>query len=47
MAEIRERARYEVWQESNRPTRFVHIFVCKDAGAPLEFITYEQIDANA
>ena len=25
--------RYEVWQESERPTRFVHIFVWKDAEA--------------
>jgi len=62
--------RYEVWQEAERPTRFVHIFVWRDeeanrlhgesaavkkfAGilypkclAPVEFITYKQIDANA
>ena len=62
--------RYEVWQEAERPTRFVHIFVWKDAEAnrihgesaavrkfagilypkcvaPVEFITYEQVDANA
>ena len=62
--------RYEVWQESERPTRFVHIFVWRDeeanrihgesaavkkfAGilypkclAPVEFITYTQVDANA
>ena len=25
--------RYEVWQESERPTRFVHIFVWRDAEA--------------
>jgi quinol monooxygenase YgiN len=25
--------RYEVWQEAERPTRFVHIFVWKDAEA--------------
>ena len=25
--------RYEVWQESEHPTRFVHIFVWKDAEA--------------
>jgi quinol monooxygenase YgiN len=62
--------RYEVWQEAERPTRFVHIFVWRDeeanrmhgesaavkkfAGilypnclAPVEFIEYRQIDANA
>jgi len=62
--------RYEVWQEADRPTRFVHIFVWRDEGAnrlhgesaavkkfagilypkclaPVEFITYKQIDANA
>ena len=62
--------RYEVWQESERPTRFIHIFVWKNeeanrihgesaavkkfAGilypnclAPVEFIEYEQVDANA
>ena len=62
--------RYEVWQEADHPTRFVHIFVWRDeeanrnhgesdavkkfAGtlypkclAPVEFITYKQIDANA
>jgi len=62
--------RYEVWQETERPTRFVHIFVWRDeeanrihgesaavkkfAGilypnclAPVEFIEYKQIDANA
>ena len=62
--------RYEVWQESDRPTRFVHIFVWKNAEAnrvhgesaavkkfaatlypnclaPVEFIEYRQIDANA
>jgi quinol monooxygenase YgiN len=62
--------RYEVWQESNHPTRFVHLFVWKDddanrihgespavkkfAGilypnclAPVEFIEYKQVDANA
>jgi quinol monooxygenase YgiN len=25
--------RYEVWQEAERPTRFVHLFVWKDAEA--------------
>jgi hypothetical protein len=25
--EIHELARYEVWQETEHPTRFVHIFV--------------------
>ena len=62
--------RYEVWQESGHPTRFVHLFVWKNqeanrihgqsaavkkfAGilypkclAPVEFIEYKQIDANA
>ena len=62
--------RYEVWQETERPTRFVHTFVWRDeeanrihgesaavkkfAGilypnclAPVEFIEYKQIDANA
>ena len=62
--------RYEVWQESERPTRFVHIFVWRDAEAnrhhgesaavkkfagilypncvaPVEFIEYQQVDANA
>jgi quinol monooxygenase YgiN len=62
--------RYEVWQEKERPTRFVHLFVWKDeeanrvhgesaavkkfAGilypnclAPVEFIEYTQVDANA
>jgi len=62
--------RYEVWQEAEHPTRFVHIFVWKDeeanrihgesaavkkfAGtlypnclAPVEFIEYRQLDANA
>jgi len=62
--------RYEVWQEAEHPTRFVHIFVWKDgeanrihgesaavkkfAGilypnclAPVEFVKYRQIDANA
>ena len=62
--------RYEVWQEKDRPTRFVHIFVWRDeeanrihgeseavkrfAGilypnclAPVEFIEYDQVDANA
>ena len=62
--------RYEVWQEAEHPTRFVHIFVWKDeeanrihgqseavkkfAGilyprclAPVEFVEYRQIDANA
>ena len=62
--------RYEVWQESARPTRFVHIFVWRDAEAnrihgeseavkkfagilypnclaPVEFIEYQQLDANA
>ena len=62
--------RYEVWQEAEHPTRFVHIFVWKDAEAnrihgesaavkkfagilypnclaPVEFIEYTQVDANA
>jgi quinol monooxygenase YgiN len=62
--------RYEVWQESEHPTRFVHIFVWRDAEAnrihgqspavkkfagilypnclaPVEFIEYKQMDANA
>lgn len=62
--------RYEVWQESEHPTRFVHIFVWRDeeanrvhgesdavkkfAGAlypkcvaPVEFVEYRQVDANA
>lgn len=62
--------RYEVWQEKEHPTRFVHIFVWRDeeanrihgesdavkkfAGilypnclAPVEFIEYRQVDANA
>lgn len=62
--------RYEVWQEQERPTRFVHLFVWKDeeanrihgqsppvkkfAGilypnclAPVEFVKYRQVDANA
>lgn len=62
--------RYEVWQEADHPTRFVHIFVWRDeeanrvhgdsaavkkfAGilypkclAPVEFLEYRQIDANA
>jgi quinol monooxygenase YgiN len=62
--------RYEVWQEQEHPTRFVHIFVWRDeeanrihgesaavkkfAGtlypkclAPVEFVTYKQVDANA
>jgi quinol monooxygenase YgiN len=62
--------RYEVWQETEHPTRFVHIFVWKNeeanrvhgqspavkkfAGvlypnclAPVEFVEYSQIDANA
>lgn len=71
---VREREpgalRYEVWQEADHPTRFVHIFVWKDAEAnkihgdsaavkkfagilypnclkPVEFIKYDQVDANA
>ncbi len=62
--------RYEVWQDTERPTRFVHIFVWRDAEAnrihgesvavkkfasilypnclaPVEFIEYKQVDANA
>ena|SRR5580765_8452248 len=62
--------RYEVWQETGRPTRFVHLFVWRDAEAnrihgesaavkkfagilypnclaPVEFIEYTQVDANA
>jgi len=62
--------RYEVWQEKDHPTRFVHLFVWRDeeanrihgesaavkkfAGilypkclAPVEFIEYRQVDANA
>ncbi|HTM45755.1 MAG TPA: antibiotic biosynthesis monooxygenase family protein [Polyangiaceae bacterium] len=62
--------RYEVWQEEEHPTRFVHLFVWRDeeanrihgesdavkkfAGilypkclAPVEFVTYKQVDANA
>ena len=62
--------RYEVWQDAEHPTRFVHIFVWKDAEAnrihgesaavkkfagilypnclaPVEFIEYKQVDANA
>jgi len=62
--------RYEVWQEAGHPTRFVHIFVWRDAEAnrihgqsaavkkfagilypnslaPVEFIEYKQVDANA
>ena len=62
--------RYEVWQEEEHPTRFVHIFVWRDENAnrihgesaavkkfadvlypkclaPVEFITYKQVDANA
>ena len=62
--------RYEVWQEKEHPTRFVHLFVWRDeeanrihgesaavkkfAGilypnciAPVEFVEYEQVDANA
>jgi quinol monooxygenase YgiN len=62
--------RYEVWQEAEHPTRFVHIFVWRDAEAnrihgesaavkkfagilypnclaPVEFIEYTQVDANA
>ena len=62
--------RYEVWQESGRPTRFVHLFVWRDPEAnrihgesaavkkfaetlyplciaPVEFVEYNQIDANA
>ena len=62
--------RYEVWQDAERPTRFIHIFVWRDAEAnrihgesaavkkfagilypnclaPVEFIEYKQVDANA
>ena len=62
--------RYEVWQEADHPTRFVHLFVWRDAEAnrvhgeslavkrfagilyphcvaPVEFIEYQQVDANA
>ena len=62
--------RYEVWQEADHPTRFVHIFLWRDAEAnrihgesaavkkfagilypkclaPVEFVAYRQIDANA
>lgn len=62
--------RYEVWQETARPTRFVHLFVWRDEEAnrvhgesaavkkfadilypnclaPVEFIAYRQVDANA
>ena len=62
--------RYEVWQDAERPTHFVHIFVWRDAEAnrihgesaavkrfagilypnclaPVEFIEYKQVDANA
>ena len=62
--------RYEVWQEAEHPTRFVHIFVWRDAEAnrihgesaavkkfagilyprclaPVEFVEYRQVDANA
>src|SRR5215470_14771387 len=62
--------RYEVWQEDEHPTRFVHLFVWRDAEAnrihgesaavkkfagvlypncvaPVEFIEYKQVDANA
>ena len=62
--------RYEVWQEHDHPTRFVHLFVWRDAEAnrihgesaavkkfagalyprcvaPVEFIAYTQVDANA
>jgi quinol monooxygenase YgiN len=62
--------RYEVWQDATHPTRFVHIFVWRDAEAnqihgasaavktfagilypnclaPVEFIEYKQVDANA
>src|SRR6185503_854079 len=69
-AQERGALRYEVWQESEHPTRFVHIFVWRDAEAnrihgesaavkkfagilypnciaPVEFIEYRQLDANA
>jgi quinol monooxygenase YgiN len=62
--------RYEVWQDAQHPTRFVHIFVWRDEEAnrihgesaavkkfaatlypnclaPVEFIEYRQVDANA
>ncbi len=62
--------RYEVWQEVEHPTRFVHIFIWRDAEAnrihgesaavkkfagvlypnclaPVQFIEYRQVDANA
>lgn len=62
--------RYEVRQESEHPTRFVHVFIWRDAEAnrihgasdavrkfagilypnclaPVEFIEYTQVDANA
>jgi quinol monooxygenase YgiN len=62
--------RYEVWQEAEHSTRFVHLFVWRDAEAnrvhgesaavkkfasilypnclaPVEFIKYKQVDANA
>ncbi len=62
--------RYEVWQETETPTRFVHRFVWRDEEAnrihgqseevkkfadtlypnclaPVEFVTYRQVDANA
>jgi quinol monooxygenase YgiN len=62
--------RYEVWQEPDRPTRFVHIFTFRDQAAdrahsesaevkrfagilypaclaPVEFVDYRQLDANA
>jgi len=62
--------RYEVWQDAKYPTRFVHIFVWRDAEAnrihgasaavkkfadilypnclaPVEFVEYNQVDANA
>ena len=37
--------RYEVWQEAERPTRFVHIY--PNCLAPVEFVEYRQVDANA
>ena len=62
--------RYEVWQEAEHPTRFVHLFIWRDDEAnrahgesaavkkfaallypnclaPVEFIEYRQVDANA
>jgi quinol monooxygenase YgiN len=62
--------RYEVWQEAEHPTRFVHIFVWANDEAnrvhgesaavkkfasvlypnclaPVEFVEYKQVDANA